>query len=154
MDPYAEQQDLNPPPRSRGGCLWGCLGTLIAAVVVIAAVYSYGAWYLYKGFSHDARIQTIVEVVNHSEEAKAVLGRNISVHSVERQTYDTSTGKGSTATYVLNVIGSNGEGKVKAELDISGPKAKITSLVLIDSEGHAHYLVGAAPPNPMMQDSI
>jgi hypothetical protein len=76
------------------------------------------------------------------------------VHGVERQTYDYSTGKGGTATYVLNVIGSNGEGKVKAELDITGPKAKVTSLVLTDSEGHAHYIVGAAPPNPMLQNSI
>jgi hypothetical protein len=154
MDPYAEQKDQVPPPRAHQGCLWGCLGTLIAAVVVIAAVYSYGAWYLYKGFSRDARIQTIVEVVNHSAEATAVLGHNISVHGVEWQTYDYSTGKGGTATYVLNVIGSNGEGKVKAELDITGPKVKVTSLVLTDSEGHVHYLVGAAPPNPMMQNSI
>lgn len=154
MDPYAEQQDPNPPPRARGGCLWGCLGTVLAAAIVIAALFSYGAWYLYKGFSNDPRIQTIIEVVNHSEEAAAVLGNNISVHGVERQTYDSSTGKGSIATYVLNVIGSKGEGKVTAELDITGPNTKIKSLVLTDSEGQAHYLVGAAPPNPMMQNSI
>jgi hypothetical protein len=155
MDPYAEQPEENPPPRPRRGCLWGCLGTLIAGVVLIGAVYSYYAWYFYKGFANDPRIQMVMEVVKKNDEATRVLGQNITVQGRERYTYDYATGRGGNATYVLTVVGSNGEGRVKAELDISGDKTKITTLVLIDAQGRNHYLVGTAPPNPMMiQNSI
>lgn len=154
MDPYAEQEDQNPPLRAHRSCLWGCLGTVIAAVVVIAAVYSYGAWYFYRGFSDDPRIQMVMDVVRKNDEAASVLGKNISPQGRERYTYDYATGRGGTATYILKVVGSNGEGRLKAELDISGASTKIKSLVLIDSDGHPHYLVGAAPPNPLMQNSI
>lgn len=153
MDPYAEQQV--PPPRSHKGCLWGCIGTLIAVVVVIAAVFSYGVWYFYKGFSNDPRIQTIVTVVKASDEAASVLGHDIKVMAVKRQTYNYATGKGGTASYTLTMVGSNGQGDVNAELDVTKSESKIKSLILIDSEGHAHYLVGSPPPNPMMiQNSI
>ena len=152
MDPYAEQEQT-PPPRPRRGCLWGCLAALVAAVVVIAAVFGYGAWYFYKGFSNDARIQTIVEALNHSDEAGTVLGHDIKAMQVHIHTFDYSTGKGGTATYVIKVIGSNGEGEAKADLDISGDKAQIKSLVLTDTEGRAHYIIGEPPPNPMMQQN-
>jgi hypothetical protein len=153
MDPYAEQDA--PPPRSHKGCLWGCLGTLIAAVVVIAAVFTYGAWYLYKGFADDPRIQTIAAAVRANDEAVGVLGHDIKVMAVERQTYDFSTGKGGSASYTLKMVGSNGEAEVNAELDVTRKDATIKSLVLIDSEGHSHYLVGGPPANPMMiQNSI
>lgn len=153
MDPYAEQE--LPPPRSHKGCLWGCLGTLIAVAVVIAAVFSYGAWYLYKGFSDDPRIQTIAAAVRANDEAVGVLGHDIKVMAVNRQTYDFSTGKGGTASYSLKMVGSNGEAEINAELDITKSETKIKSLVLVDSDGHSHYLVGAAPANPMMmQNSI
>jgi hypothetical protein len=153
MDPYAEQQP-EENPRPRRGCLWGCLGTLIAAVVVIGAIYSYAAWYFYKGFADDPRIQTVMEQVKKSDEAAAVLGKNISVQSRESYSYDYATGRGGTATYVLKVIGSNGEGRINAELDIRDGKTKVTSLVLVDGTGRSHYLVGAAPANPMIQNSI
>ena len=154
MDPYAEQQPENPPPRPRRGCLWGCLGTLIAAIVLTGAVYSYYAWYFYKGFANDPRIQMVMDVVKSNDEAAAVLGKNISVQGRERYTYDYATGRGGTASYVLTVIGSNGEGRIKAELDIRDGKTKITSLILIDAEGRNHYLVGAPPANPLIQNSI
>jgi predicted RNase H-related nuclease YkuK (DUF458 family) len=150
MDPYAQQDQ---PPRQRRGCLWGCLGTAIAVAVVIAAVFGYGAWYFYKGFSNDERIQTIVEALNRSEEAHGVLGRGIRAMEVQIHTYDYSTGKGGTATYVIKVVGSNGDGEVKADLDVTGAKAKIKTLVLTDAEGRAHYIVGGPPPNPMMQEN-
>ncbi len=154
MDPYAEPDEAAPPPRPQRGCLWGCLGTLIAAVVVIAAVYSYGAWYLFKGFSNDPRIQAVAAAVKANDEAVSVLGRDIRVMAVKKQTYEHSTGKGSIASYTLTVVGSNGEAEVMADLDVSAEPAKITSLVLTDSDGHRHYLIGGAPPNPMMQNSI
>ena len=153
MDPYAEPEQTLPPPRHHG-CLWGCVGVLIAAVVVVAAVFGFGAWHFYSIFGNDARIQVVMETVRKSDEAAIVLGRNIKVLEVETQTFDYATGRGGTATLVLKVAGSNGEGEVKADLDITGKAAKVKSLVLTDSEGRAHYLIGAPPPNPMMQDSI
>ncbi len=122
--------------------------------MIIAAVFSYGAWYFYKGFSNDARIQTIKEFVQHDTRAAAILGRNIKVLEVEMHTFDYSTGRGGTATYVLKVAGSAGEGELKADLDISNGGAKITLLILTDRSGQAHYLVGTPPPNPLMQNSI
>ena len=153
MDPYAEQEEASPP-RPRRGCLWGCLGGLIAAVVIFVAVFGYGAWHFYSIFGNDARIQTVMETVRKSDEAASVLGRNIKVLEVETQTFDYATGRGGTATLLLKVAGSNGEGEVKADLDITGKAAKIKSLVLTDSEGRPHYLIGEPPPNPLMQNSI
>jgi len=153
MDPYAEPEQT-PPLRSHHGCLWGCLGVLIAAVVLVVAVFGFGAWHFYTIFGNDARIQTVMETVRKSDEAVSVLGRNIKVLEVETQTFDYATGRGGTATLVLKVAGSSGEGEVKADLDITGQTAKIKSLVLTDSEGRAHYLIGDPPPNPLMQNSI
>jgi hypothetical protein len=150
MDPYAEQ----PPVRQRNGCLWGCIGTGIAAVIVIAAVFGYGAWYFYKGFSNDERIQTVLEMVQHDARAAAVLGRNIKVLEVQMHTFDYSTGQGGTATYVLKVAGSAGQGELKANLDITSSDVKIKLLILTDRTGQAYYLVGTPPPNPLMQNSI
>lgn len=152
MDPYAEQ-DLPARPRPSRGCLWGCLAAFIAVVVIVAAVFGYGAWYFYKGFSSDERIQSIVAALNHSDEARAVLGRGIKAMEVNIHTFDYSTGKGGTATYVLKVIGARGEGEAKADLDISGNKAEIKSLILTDAEGQPHYIIGGPPPNPMMQQN-
>lgn len=150
MDPYAEQDP--PPVRPSHGCMWGCIGTLVAVVVIIAAVFGYGAWYFYQGFSKDTRIQTIMDTVRHDLRAEAVLGQNIKVMSVEMQTYDYATGRGGTARYVLKVTGSKGEGEVKADLDITGNGTKITLLVVTGQDGEPHYLIGAPPPNPMMQN--
>ena len=154
MDPYAETEQT-PPSGPHHGCLWGCLGVLIAAAVVVVAVFGFGAWHFSGILNNDDRIQTIIEAVRTNGEASAVLGHDIKMlGKVETQTFNYSTSLGGTATYVFNVVGSNGEGKVKADLDITGRTTKIKSLVLTDSEGREHYLVGAAPPNPMMQNSI
>ncbi len=127
---------------------------MIAAVVIVAAVFGYGAWYFYKGFSNDVRVQTVLEAVQQDARAAAILGRNIKVLEVEMHTFDYSTGRGGTATYVLKVAGSAGEGELKADLDISDGGVKIKLLILTDKNGQTHYLVGTPPPNPLMQNSI
>lgn len=153
MDPYAEQHDL-PPRRRSHGCLWGCLGSLIAVAVIVAAVFSIGAWHFYKLFGDNPHIQIVLDKLQTSREAEAVLGRNIKVLSVETFTFDESTGRGGTETFVLKVTGSASDGEVKADLDLSGGKVKIRLLILTGKDGQAHYLVGNPPPNPMMQNSI
>jgi hypothetical protein len=153
MDPTAEQQNL-PPARPHHGCLYGCLGALIAVVVLIAAIYSFSAHYFFKVLDNDSQIKTIVATLNQNPEALSVLGRNITVMSRERVSFHSETGQGSMASYTLKVVGSNGEGEAKADLDVSGGKTTITSLVLTDAQGRDHYIVGAAPASPMMQNSI
>ena len=153
MEAYTDEQQA-PPPKNHRGCLWGCLAATISAVVIVVVVFGYGAWHFYKEFSGDERIQTVIEAVKKSEEATSVLGKNVRVLERTLHTYDASTGRGTIVTYVLKVAGSRGEGEVKAEIDIKDDKATITSLVLTDSEGHIHYIVGTPPPNPMMQNSI
>ncbi|HUO98771.1 MAG TPA: cytochrome c oxidase assembly factor Coa1 family protein [Rhizomicrobium sp.] len=151
MDPYQQQP---PPPRQSHGCLWGCLGTVIAIVVVVAGVFGFGAWYFYKGFEHDSRIQAVMQTVRNDPRAEAVLGKNIKLLQVEVHTFDYSTGRGGTASYVLRLSGSQGEGDLKVNLDITGNGTKITLMILTGKDGQKHYLKGAPPPNPMMDRSI
>ncbi len=152
MEPYSAEQE--GPRRPHHGCLWGCLGGFVAVAVVLVAVFGYGAWYFYKGFSNDSRITMIVTALRHNSEAEAVLGRNIKVLEVELHTFDYATGRGGTARYVLKVAGSRGQGALKADLDVSLQEPKIKQLVLTDSDGRSYYLVGTPPPNPMLQNSI
>lgn len=152
MEAYSEEQQSPRAPRP--GCLWGCLGGFIAVAVVLMAVFGYGAWYFYKGFSNDSRITTIVTALRANSEAVAVLGKDIKVLEVELHTFDYATGYGGTASYVLKVAGSRDHGELKADLDITGHEPKIKLLVLTDSDGRTYYLIGGPPPNPMMQNSI
>lgn len=154
MHPHAEQNDTPPPPRSSHGCLWGCLGTLIAVAAVITAIYLYGASHFFGKMNSDSHIAMILTAVNQSPVAINVLGRNIAAHGAERKTYSYATGLGGTASYVLTVSGLKSDGEVTAELDISGSKPVIKSLSLAARDGRTYYLIGQAPPNPMMQDSI
>ena len=150
MEAYSEEQSPRAPHH---GCLWGCLGGFVAVAVVLMAVFGYGAWYFYKGFSNDSRIALIVSTMRENGQAVAVLGKDIQVREVQLHTFDYATGRGGTASYVLNVEGSHDHGTVKADLDISH-QPKIKLLILTDSEGRSYYLIGAPPPNPMMQNSI
>lgn len=149
-----EQQGPQEPRRHGHGCLWGCLGTLIAIALVVAGVFSFGAWYFYKGFERDARIQTVMQTVRNDPTAQAVLGKNIKLLEVEVHTFDYSTGRGGKATYVLKLAGSEGEGELKANLDIADNGNKITLLILTGKDGREHFLIGAPAPNPMMDKSI
>ena len=148
------QQEESPPPRRSNGCLWGCVGTLAAIVIIIGGVFGFGAWYFYRGFEQDPRLQTIMQTVRDDAIAKTVLGKNIKLLQVEVRTYDYSTGRGGTATYVLKLAGSEGQGDLKVNLDLKGAGAKVTLMILTDKDGRQHYLVGAPPPNPLMQRSI
>ncbi len=149
MEPYYEQDE--PPPRRSHGCLWGCLTVLLVAGLVTAALFGYGAWYFFKGFENDARIQTIMATVYSDPRAEMVLGRNIKIVDVEKRFFNTSSGHGKTATFTLRLTGSEGEGELKAYLDLNGPEAKVTLMVLTGTDGHPHYLVGKEPKSPMMQ---
>ena len=143
--------DQAPPPRRRSGCLWGCLGLLLIIVIGIGGVIGYSAWFLHKNFDNDYRIQTIMAIVRNDSRAAAVLGRNITIMEVESHTFAMTTEAGKTASYTLHLIGSNGEGVLKVDLDLNGKKAKVTLMVLTGSDGHPHTLVGKEPESPLQQ---
>lgn len=150
MDPYAEANEP-PPPRRGSGCLWGCLGLFLAVLLVVGGLFGFGAWYFYKGFENDARLQGIMAVVRHDPRAEAVLGRNIRILEVESRTSFISNWRAHTATYTLHVTGSSGDGQLTVSLDLSGGGSRITQMILTGPDGRPHYLVGKEPKNPLLQ---
>ena len=147
MDPSYEEV----PPRRRSGCLWGCLGLLLIVVVGLGGVFGYSAWFLHKSFDNDSRLQTIMAIVQSDPRAAAVLGRNIHIVEVESRTFAMGTGIGKSESFTLRLIGTNGEGVLKADLDLSGGKTKVILMVLTGTDGHPHTLVGKEPESPMQQ---
>jgi hypothetical protein len=150
MDPSVEEV----PPRRRSGCLWGCLAVALIVVVGIGGVFGFSAWFLHKTFDNDSRLQTIMAVVQNDARAAAVLGRNIHIAGVGSRTFAMGTGIGKSASYTLRLIGTDGEGVLKVNLDLNGGKTKVTMMILTGSDGHPHTLVGKEPESPMQQQSI
>jgi hypothetical protein len=150
MNPSYEEA----PPRRRSGCLWGCLALVLIVVVGFGGFFGYSAWFLHRGFDNDSRIQTIMALVHNDERAAAVLGHNIRVVEVESRTFAMGTGIGKSASYTLRLVGSDGEGVLKADLDLSGGKTKVTLMILTGTDGHPHTLVGKEPESPLEQQSI
>jgi hypothetical protein len=142
------------PPRRRSGCLWGCLGLLLIVVVGIGGIFGYSAWLLHRSLDNDSRLQTIMAIVRDDSRAATVLGRNIRIMKVESHTFAMTTGTGKTASYTLRLIGSDGKGVLKVDLDLNRGKTKVILMVLTGTDGHPHTLVGKEPDSPLQQQSI
>ncbi|HEY0281497.1 MAG TPA: hypothetical protein VGC27_02610 [Rhizomicrobium sp.] len=147
MSPSYEQA----PPRRRSGCLWGCLGLLLAVVILLGGVFGYTAWFLHKSLDGDPHLQTIMAIVRDDARAEAVLGRNIKLVEVEDRTFAMGTGIGKSASYILRLIGSNGEGVLKVKLDLSDGKTNVTLMILTGPDGLSHILAGKEPESPLQQ---
>jgi hypothetical protein len=147
MDPSVEEV----PPRRRSGCLWGCLALVLIIVVGIGGIVGYGTWVLHQTVDNDPRLQTIMAFVHGDARAAAVLGRNIKIVELESRTFAVTTETGKTASYTLRLIGSDGEGVLKVDLDLNGGKTKVILMVLTGTDGHPHTLVGKEPESPMQQ---
>ena len=150
MDPSVEEV----PPRRRSGCLWGCLAVVLIIVVGIGGIVGYGTWVLHRTVDNDPRLQAIIAIVRDDSRAAAVLGRNIKIVEVESHAFAMTTETGKTASYTLRLIGSDGEGVLKVDLDLNGGKTKVILMVLTGTDGHPHTLVGKEPESPMQQQSI
>ena len=151
MNPSYEEA---PPRRRRSGCLWGCLALVLIIVVGIGGFIGYGTWVLHRTIDNDSRLQTIMAIVRDDSRAAAVLGRNIKIVEVESHTFAMTTETGKTASYTLRLIGSDGEGVLKVDLDLNGGKTKVILMVLTGTDGHPHTLVGKEPESPMQQQAI
>ena len=139
------------PPRRRSSCLWGCLALVLIIVVGVGGIFGYSAWFLHKSFDNDSRLQTIMAIVRDDSRAAAVLGRNIHIVEVESRTFAMGTGIGKSESFTLRLIGTNGEGVLKAHLDLNGGKTKVILMVLTGTDGHPHTLVGKEPESPLQQ---
>jgi hypothetical protein len=147
-----DQSYQDAPPRRRShGCLWGCLGLVLIVLLVSGAVVGYSAWVLHKAFESDARLQTIMAIVHNDSRAETVLGRSIIFTKVDSHTFVRPKGAGKTAFYMLRLIGTNGTGVLKVNLDLSRGKTKVILMILTGSDGHPHTLVGKEPENPLQQ---
>lgn len=148
-DEHTEQ-----PARPHRGCLMGALAAVVTAVVILAALVGYSAWYFHKGFDNDPRIKAILIAAEKDNQAAQILGHKIKVMQLEHYAYGYESGKGGAASYAMKVAGNRGAGELKAELDVTGHAPVVKQLTLIDDEGHKYYLIGEAPPNPLLQNSI
>ena len=135
-------QDEPAPRRRSHGCLWGCLGLFLIVLLVSGGVIGYSAWVLHKAFVNDARLQTIMAIVHNDHRAEAVLGRNIIFTKVDSHTFMRPKGAGNTSYYMLRLIGTNGTGVLKVNLELSHGKTKVVLMILTGSDGHPHMLVG------------
>lgn len=147
-------EETSTPRKPSHGCLWGCLGLAAVVVAIVAGLFSYSTWWLYKGFENDSKISAIMQVVRNDARAEAVLGRNIHIVQIESHTYHRTTGQENDATYTLRLVGSEGDGELVTRFDLNGPKPKIVQMVLTGRDGHPHTLVGKEPQSPMIQQSI
>ncbi len=144
-------QEAPPPRRHSHGCLRGCLGLVLIVVVLFGGVIGYSAWVLHKAFVNDTRLQTIMAIVQNDNRAEAVLGHNIIFTKVDSHTFVRPKGAGKTAFYMLRLIGTNGTGVLKVNLDLNRGRTKVVLMILTGSDGHPHTLVGKEPENPLQQ---
>lgn len=129
-----------PPPRRSHGCLWGCLGAALLAIVVAGGAFGYLGWYLYSGFKSDATLQTVMRVVSGDQVARAVLGNDITVTNLESSSVNADL-SGKTNSYVAHLKGSKAEGTLSATVVTPhGGKSAITTLLLTGPDGHQYNL--------------
>jgi hypothetical protein len=131
---------LPPPPRRSHGCLWGCLGAALLAIIVIGGSVGYFGWYLYSGFKSDATLQTVMHVVSGDQVAHAVLGDNITITNLESSSVNADL-SGKTNSYVAHLKGSKAEGTLAVTVVTThGGKPAITTLLLTGPDGHQYNL--------------
>jgi hypothetical protein len=129
-----------PPPRRSHGCLWGCLGAALLAIVVIGGSIGYFGWYLYSGFKSDATLQTVMRVVSGDQIARAVLGDNITITNLNSSSVNADL-SGKTNSYVAHLKGSKAEGMLAVTvITPHGGKPAITTLLLTGPDGHQYNL--------------
>lgn len=124
-----------PPPRSRNGCLWGCLAGALIVVLVIVGASSYLGWYFYRGFKSDPTLHLVVATLNADPKARAIIGDDAQVVSLSSTSVSSATGRATTTHYVVRVRGSRGEGTLQATIVGGRDDGRITVLILTGPDG-------------------
>lgn len=139
-----------PQPRRSGhGCLWGCLIALAIAIAAVIGAMSYFGWFFASGFKDSPTLRMVMEVVNGDETARAILGDNIEITSLESSSFADDTIVGKRESYVARVKGGRAEGTLSVTVDSHAALKHITSLVLTGPDGRTYDLTSSqsrAPP--------
>ena len=138
-----------PAPRGSGhGCLWGCLIAALIAIAAIVGAMSYGGWFLFSGFKNDPALHAVMDTVNGDRIARAVLGDNIEITSLESSSFNSDVTTGKHASYVARVKGSKGEGTLAITVDTVSGQIHVTSVVLTGPDGSTYDLTTSQPATP------
>jgi hypothetical protein len=108
----------------------------------------YGGWFLREGFRSDPSLDHAISIVRANPTAREVLGDDISVESMQSETFSATTGKGKTVTYTLRLKGQKAEGSLHLMLHSSGKEMKIVSMVLTGPDDQRYNLTGAGSTVP------
>ena len=136
-----------PETRRSHGCLWSCVGLVVAAVVLVGGLALYGGWFFSQGFRHDRNLETAMAAVRVNPVAHAVLGDGIAVESMQSETFSAITGKGKTVSYTVKLKGNRAEGQLHVMLHSAGGDMKIVSMILTGPDNERYNLTapGTAP---------
>ena len=133
-----------PPPRRSNGCLWGCLGLVLIMVLPFVLAGAYGAWFLYEGFRHDPVLRAASELVRDDGMAHLALGNDIQVTGVEGNAFSFTPGIGASNSYVVDLTGDKGEGRLAVTAHTVGAQVKLDTAILIGPDGRRYDLIAHA----------
>ncbi len=139
----AQPQDQPiPPPRRSHGCLWGCLGVVLLAILLGGGAMLWSGWYVYQGFKSDPAMQTVVAIVQSNRTARDVLGDNIAVLDVQSERFTATLGQHNekSATYTAQLQGSKGRGELHVTLHATTGALKVVSMILTGPDGTRYNL--------------
>lgn len=106
---------------------------------------SYGGWFLFSGFRNDPVLHGVMDTVNGDRIARAVLGDNIEITSLESSSFNSDITTGKHAAYVARVRGSKGEGTLAITVDTLSGRTHVTSIVLTGPDGSTYDLTTTGP---------
>jgi hypothetical protein len=127
-----------PAPRSRHGCLFGCLGALAIVALPVVLVSAYSAWFFYQGFRNDPGLRAVIELVRQDGMAEQVLGENIRITGVDGSALSFVPGIGTHSAYSVALTGSRASGNLAVESEIVRGRAHIETMILTGPDG-THY---------------
>lgn len=138
----AQPQEPVALPRRSRGCLWSCLGVVLLFVVIAGGALLWGDWYIHSGFKRDSALQRAMTVVREDHQARAVLGDDIQVISVQSERFSGVVGaeRTRTATYTVTLKGSKGQGRLHVTLHSDGGAMQLVSMVLTGPDGTRYNL--------------
>jgi hypothetical protein len=130
-----------PPPRSRHGCLFGCLGVLAVLLLPLVLVSAYSAWFFREGFHHSPVLQAVTELVRHDGTAGQVLGGDIHITGIEGDSMSFMTQWGSHSAYVVGLSGSKASGTLAVAADMAEGHLRVESMILMGPDGTRYDLM-------------
>ncbi len=141
-----ENQRIVYVERPRGhGCLWGCLAVALLVSLPFIFAWSYGNWFLWRGFRDNAVMRAAISMTERDALARRVLGRPVIVTGMEGSFFSFATGVGARNEFVLKVEGPRGEGRLAVTAHTERRQPRIDALKLTGPDGQEYDLLHHAP---------